>query len=101
MTDSILVTTDRPQQLVDITEQVGEAAARTGVDEGAVLLYCPHTTCGLAVNEAELDHVGQQLRVPLQHGGDALGQRALQSAQRLSSGPLGVVSGRRSHRRRP
>src|SRR3954468_1604587 len=53
MTTSILVSTEQPQQLVDITDQLAEAVAGTGVADGAVLVYCPHTTCGLAVNEAE------------------------------------------------
>src|SRR3954454_9521556 len=53
MTTSILVSTDQPQQLVDVTEQLAAAVAESGVADGAVLVYCPHTTCGLAVNEAE------------------------------------------------
>src|SRR3954469_8664896 len=53
MTTSILVSTEQPQQLVDITDQLAEAVAGTGVADGALLVYCPHTTCGLAVNEAE------------------------------------------------
>jgi secondary thiamine-phosphate synthase enzyme len=53
MATSILVTTEQPQQLVDITDRVASIAASAGVDEGALLVYCPHTTCGLAVNEAE------------------------------------------------
>ena len=52
MPTSIEVVTTEPQQLVDITDKVAEAAAGAGVTEGALLLYCPHTTCGLAVNEA-------------------------------------------------
>ena len=38
---------------MDITDRVADVAASSGVAEGAVLVYCPHTTCGLAVNEAE------------------------------------------------
>ena len=53
MPTSIMVNTDQPQQLVDITDRVVEVAAASGLSEGALLLYCPHTTCGLAVNEAE------------------------------------------------
>ena len=53
MATSILVDTDQPQQLVDITDRVAAVAADSGVAEGALLVYCPHTTCGLAVNEAE------------------------------------------------
>src|SRR4051812_46813649 len=53
MPSSIVVNTDQPQQLVDITDRVAGVAAASGLGEGALLLYCPHTTCGLAVNEAE------------------------------------------------
>lgn len=43
------VTTERQSQLIDITRQVREAiAGRTG---SAVLVYVPHTTAGITVNE--------------------------------------------------
>jgi len=44
-----LVQTERPSQLVDVTRQVREAI---GVDRGAaVLVYVPHTTAGVTINE--------------------------------------------------
>jgi secondary thiamine-phosphate synthase enzyme len=46
----IQVTTERKTQLVDITAQVREAV---GSDAGgsAVLVYIPHTTAGVTINE--------------------------------------------------
>ena len=43
------VTTERHTQLVDITPQVREAT--NGADGAAVLVYVPHTTAGLTINE--------------------------------------------------
>ena len=36
---------------VDITGQVNQAVAQSGVDSGWCLVYVPHTTAGVAVNE--------------------------------------------------
>jgi secondary thiamine-phosphate synthase enzyme len=44
----IRVSTERRTQLVDITEQVREAVSGTGA---AVLVYVPHTTAGVTINE--------------------------------------------------
>jgi secondary thiamine-phosphate synthase enzyme len=46
-----MVTTSARQQMVDITEQVQAAVAVSGVVSGTCLVYVPHTTCGVAVNE--------------------------------------------------
>jgi secondary thiamine-phosphate synthase enzyme len=43
------ITTERHSQLIDITQQVRTAAA--GADGAAVLVYVPHTTAGLTINE--------------------------------------------------
>jgi secondary thiamine-phosphate synthase enzyme len=43
------ITTERHSQLIDITQQVRAAAA--GADGAAVLVYVPHTTAGLTINE--------------------------------------------------
>ena len=45
----LTVTTERHTQLVDITPQVREAL--NGADGAAVLVYVPHTTAGLTINE--------------------------------------------------
>ena len=45
----LTVTTERHTQLIDITAQV--RAAVQGTDAAAVLVYVPHTTAGLTINE--------------------------------------------------
>jgi secondary thiamine-phosphate synthase enzyme len=38
------------QELVNVMNQVREILARSGVQEGMLYVYCPHTTAGLLVN---------------------------------------------------
>jgi secondary thiamine-phosphate synthase enzyme len=46
---TITVRTERRSQLVDVTEHVREAVS--GQDGSAVLVYVPHTTAGVTINE--------------------------------------------------
>jgi secondary thiamine-phosphate synthase enzyme len=39
------------RQFVDITAQVREAVAASKVQEGICVVYCPHTTAGITINE--------------------------------------------------
>lgn len=43
--------TTKRDEIVDITRQVSAAVKRSGVEEGMALVYCPHTTAGIAINE--------------------------------------------------
>ncbi|MFW5490499.1 MAG: secondary thiamine-phosphate synthase enzyme YjbQ [Desulfovibrio sp.] len=45
------VRTDSRTQMTDITTQVAQAVADDGIQDGAVLIYCPHTTGAVTVNE--------------------------------------------------
>ena len=36
---------------IDITKFTHEAAAKSGITEGIVTIYCPHTTAGVTINE--------------------------------------------------
>jgi secondary thiamine-phosphate synthase enzyme len=47
----LTVTTERRTQLVDITRQVRDAVEGDGADGSAVLVYVPHTTAGVTINE--------------------------------------------------
>jgi secondary thiamine-phosphate synthase enzyme len=75
--ERLRVSTARRAQLVDVTEEVAGAAARLGVDDGAVLVHVPHTTAAVTVNEGyDPDVAGDLLRrleVLAPHGGDAAG----------------------------
>jgi secondary thiamine-phosphate synthase enzyme len=37
--------------MVDVTDAIREAVASSGVSEGICVVYSPHTTCGVTVNE--------------------------------------------------
>lgn len=40
-------------EFIDVTEQVEDVVAKSGVREGQVLVYCPHTTASIVVNHNE------------------------------------------------
>ena len=48
---SFSIRTERREQFVNVTEAVRDALDGTRWQNGALLLFCPHTTCGLTVNE--------------------------------------------------
>jgi secondary thiamine-phosphate synthase enzyme len=63
--EELTVTTDRHTQLVDITQQVRAAAA--GAEGAAVLVYVPHTTAGLTINEHADPLVARDFEMALEH----------------------------------
>ena len=38
-------------QMIDITNQVGSLVAQSGITNGDVIVYCPHTTAAITINE--------------------------------------------------
>ncbi len=49
--DVLNVSTKAREQLLDITPQVQEYVDKTGIKEGLCVVFCPHTTAGLTINE--------------------------------------------------
>jgi secondary thiamine-phosphate synthase enzyme len=45
------VRTSRRSQLVDITQRVGDAVGKSGVQDGLCHVFIPHTTAGVTINE--------------------------------------------------
>ncbi len=45
------VSTRNRNQMIDITGQVQSAVEEAGVQSGHVIIYCPHTTAGITINE--------------------------------------------------
>jgi secondary thiamine-phosphate synthase enzyme len=45
------VKTSRRDEMVDVTSRVAEAVRADGIAEGWALVYCPHTTAGVTINE--------------------------------------------------
>ena len=48
---AIEIRTGRRQEMLDITAAVEEEMRRSGVERGACLVFVPHTTAGVTVNE--------------------------------------------------
>ena len=48
---ALRVKTQRAEELLDITPQVERAVRELGLQDGACLLYVPHTTAGITINE--------------------------------------------------
>lgn len=46
------VHTQRREQMIDVTREIREAVARSGIQRGRVQVFCPHTTAAVTVNEA-------------------------------------------------
>jgi secondary thiamine-phosphate synthase enzyme len=78
MVITLSIKTSRQTEFLDISRDVEKALSGTGVLEGVALIYCPHTTAGLTINEgADPSVQGDILRIlnqvipfsgPYQHG---------------------------------
>jgi len=45
------VSTKSRNQMIDITSQVRSLVGQAGVTDGDVIVYCPHTTAAITINE--------------------------------------------------
>lgn len=45
------LSTQKRDEMKDITREIASFVEDSGVAEGTVLIYCPHTTAGIAINE--------------------------------------------------
>lgn len=57
----IRVSTNQRQEMVDITTRVQQAIADAGINDGVCVLFNPHTTAGLTINEGADPDVRQDL----------------------------------------
>lgn len=51
ITKDFHISTKQRCEFVDITSQVASAVSYAGVKEGDCVVYCPHTTAGITINE--------------------------------------------------
>ncbi|MBO2943436.1 YjbQ family protein [Paenibacillus sp. F411] len=47
----VKLSTTQRDELRDITREVAARVQQSGVQSGTVLVYCPHTTAGIVINE--------------------------------------------------
>ncbi|WP_223589207.1 secondary thiamine-phosphate synthase enzyme YjbQ [Neobacillus bataviensis] len=43
--------TNQRDQMIEVTQQVQDFIKEMGTQEGVVVVYCPHTTAGITINE--------------------------------------------------
>jgi secondary thiamine-phosphate synthase enzyme len=59
---SVRLRTSKKQELVDLTNEVQTFVRETARNEdGAVLVFCPHTTAGIFINEGDDPDVGYDI----------------------------------------
>jgi secondary thiamine-phosphate synthase enzyme len=51
VTEQFGVRSTNREQMIDITGEVNSLIGQSGIREGVVLVYCPHTTAGITINE--------------------------------------------------
>jgi secondary thiamine-phosphate synthase enzyme len=47
----LTVRTNHAEEFVDVTERIEKALAELGLEDGVALVYVPHTTAGVTINE--------------------------------------------------
>lgn len=50
-TQTLTFSTDRKQQMLDITGEIRKVVKDSGITTGAVAVFIPHTTAGITINE--------------------------------------------------
>jgi secondary thiamine-phosphate synthase enzyme len=53
VTSSVEVTAVSRHAYLDLTDELQRAIKDSGITDGAVVVFCPHTTCALLINEWE------------------------------------------------
>lgn len=59
------VNTRSRNEMVDISAQVGSIVGESGISAGDAIIYCPHTTAGITINENADPTVPQDLLLTL------------------------------------
>ena len=49
--ETLSVKTHQRNEMIDITGEVSATVAKSGVDVGTAIVFCPHTTAGITINE--------------------------------------------------
>jgi len=62
----ISVSTRRREELVDVTSSIEDAVRKAGISSGLCVLYCPHTTAAITINEGADPSVAEDMVMGLQ-----------------------------------
>jgi secondary thiamine-phosphate synthase enzyme len=53
MIKEFVLSTSNRNELVDITQEVKDIVKQSKIKEGVCIVYCPHTTAAITINESE------------------------------------------------
>jgi secondary thiamine-phosphate synthase enzyme len=71
--DTIEVATLHRMEFVNITQRVRETITKSGIRDGIVVVYVPHTTAGVTINEAAdpsvVEDIQEKLALLVPHSG--------------------------------
>ena len=65
MIQTFQVKTSKQTEFIDITRSVQEAIKKTGVEDGICIVFIPHTTAGVTINENADPSVSQDILMEL------------------------------------
>ena len=60
------VSSKHRNQMIDITSQVGSVVSQSGITNGDAIIYCPHTTAAITINENADPSVPQDILLTLE-----------------------------------
>ena len=61
MQRELIVRSNRPQEVIDLTAEVARVVADSGVAEGFCHVYVPHATAAVVINENDDPNIGEDL----------------------------------------
>lgn len=61
MIENLSLTTRQHNQMLDITAEVQRVVSDSAIQQGTAVVYCPHTTAGLTINENSDPAVGADI----------------------------------------
>lgn len=94
MLHTVKLQTERYEQMVDITHQIESLITQEQVQDGIALIYCPHTTAAITINENADPYVVHDIMMrleemyPWNHPRDRHGEG--NSAAHLKASTLGA-----------
>lgn len=50
-TETFSISTNKRCELIDITDTIQGIIDKTGISDGSVIVFCPHTTAAITINE--------------------------------------------------
>jgi secondary thiamine-phosphate synthase enzyme len=65
--EEITIKTSRQVEMIDITQEINQKIKKGGIRDGICLVYCPHTTAGVTINENADPNVVRDILNGLDH----------------------------------